>query len=317
MLKRKKISVVVPAYNEEKLIRQVIETMPVFVDKIIIVDDCSKDKTRMIVSQLAKKNRKIVLIKHKANKGVGAAIVSGYKKAIELKMDVAAVMAGDAQMEPRELNKIVMPIVGGMADYTKGNRLLHGDAWRKIPKVRYFGNSILSLLTKVASGYWHVADSQTGYTAISRTILERIWLDNLYKRYGFPNDLLVHLNIERARVKEIPIKPIYQIGEKSGIKLWKVIPTISWLLLRRFFWRMKRKYVIENFHPLVFFYLFAIVLTLANIVLIIRLIYFWVAINWIPQINALAIILCTIMSSQFLFFAMWFDMDDNKNLKVE
>jgi len=318
MFKRKKICVVIPAYNEEKLIGRVIKTMPRFVDLIIIVDDKSKDKTIIAAKDAAKKyKRKLDVVVHEKNQGVGAAIVTGYKHSVERKMDVVAVMAGDAQMNPDELKDIIAPIVLNEADYVKGNRLIHGQAWRMIPKVRYLGNSVLSLLTKITSGYWHVADSQTGYTAISQAMIKKIELDNLYKRYGFPNDILIHLNIHYARVKEIPIKPIYHVGEKSGIRLWKVIPTISWLLTRRFFWRLKRKYIIDNFHPLVFFYLFAVVLVIASLFLLFRLLNLYLDTHRIPPINALALVFCLVMSGQFGFFAMWLDMDDNRELRVK
>lgn len=318
MLNHKKIAVVVPAHNEEKMIGRVIETMPNFVDIIIIVDDASSDKTIVKAEEVARiTKKKIVIVKFAQNQGVGRAIIEGYKKALKLKMDVVAVMAGDAQMNPAELKDLCLPIIRDEADCVKGNRLIYGQAWKMIPKVRYFGNSVLSLLTKVASGYWHVADSQTGYIAISQAILEKIWLDNLYPRYGFPNDLLIHLNIAHARVKEIPIKPIYHIDGKSGIRVWKVIPTISWLLLRRFFWRLKVKYIIEDFHPLVFFYFFSFLLTLASIFLLGRLIYIMNLAGKIPPINALALVFCAVMASQFLFFAMWFDMDYNKDLRVK
>lgn len=318
MLKNKKVCVVVPAYNEEKLIGRVIKTMPKFVDLIIVVDDVSRDKTVKKILEATKESKiKVDLVVHKKNQGVGAAIVTGYKRSIELKMDVAAVMAGDAQMDPDELSDLMLPIVDGSADYSKGNRLIYGQAWQKIPKVRYLGNSVLSLLTKIASGYWHVADSQTGYTAISCEMLKIIDLDNLYQRYGFPNDLLVHLNIASARVKEITIKPIYNVGEKSNIRLWKVIPTISWLLTRRFFWRLKKKYVIENFHPLVFFYFFSFLLSVISVYLLGRLIYFTILWGDVPRINALALGFCIVMASQFMFFAMWLDMDDNKDLRIK
>ncbi len=170
-------------------------------------------------------------------------------------------MAGDAQMDPRDLPGLLNPIADGEVDYSKGNRLFTGKAWRVIPKSRYFGNAILSFLTKIASGYWHVADSQSGYGAIALQVLKTIDLETIYKRYGMPNDLLVKLNVYHFRVRDVPIHPIYGIGEKSGLKIYKVVFTLSFLLLRLFFWRLKEKYVIRDFHPLVLFYLLGFVLT--------------------------------------------------------
>src|SRR5262249_23618027 len=168
--------------------------------------------------------------------------------------DVTCVMAADNQMPPDDLEMLVRPVALGELDYAKTNRLFTGQAWDQIPHYRYLGNAVLSMLTKVASGYWHIADSQSGYTAISLGVLEQLDVDRLYQRYGFPNDLLVHLNIWNARVRDFPSRPVYGVGERSGIRLRKVVPTISWLLLKGFFWRMKEKYVIRDFHPLVFFY---------------------------------------------------------------
>lgn len=318
MLNHKKIAVVIPAYNEAKLIGQVIKTMPAFVDLIVIIDDASRDKTVLEARTAAKTyHRKTEVLTHKVNAGVGAAAVTGFTRVLELKYDIIVIVNGDAQMDPGEMKGLVLPIIEGKADFTKGNRLIYGQAWKMIPKVRYFGNSVLSLLTKITSGYWHVADSQTGYVAMSRSILEKININNLYKRYGFPNDLLIHMNVARARLMEIPIKPIYNIGEKSGIKLWKVIPAISWLLFRRFFWRLKVKYIIEDFHPLVFFYFSSFGLNFIGLLLLVRLIYITVTSNHVPSVNALALFFCIIMASQFLFFAMWFDMDYNKDLRIK
>ena len=316
MYKDKKIAVVVPAYNEEKLIGKTIESIPAYVDKIIVVDDASKDATLYKVKRyLNSLNNRLILIRHRENQGVGGAIVTGYKKAIEEKMDVVAVMAGDAQMDPNDLPAVIEPVVNGEADYVKGNRLFTGNAWEIIPKYRYLGNGFLSLLTKIASGYWHVADSQAGYTAISRKALLLIDLDKIYKSYGYPNDLLVKLNVYNLIVKDVPVTPIYNIGEKSGIKLWKVIPKMSWLLFKRFLWRLKEKYIIRDFHPLVFFYALAFSLFFISLPLLGRLIYIWVTTGLIPRVNALALMFSLITGFQSLFFAMWFDMEYNKNLK--
>jgi len=142
-----------------------------------------------------------------------------------------------------------------------------GEAWRLIPRARYLGNAALSLLTKIASGYWHVADSQAGYTALSLAALDKLDLERIYRRYGFPNDMLVHLNVVSASVRDVPSRPIYGVGERSGIRIHYVAPRIAWLLFKGFWWRMKEKYVIRDFHPLVFFYVFGLLFSLLGVTL--------------------------------------------------
>jgi len=316
MYRDKTVCVVVPAYNEEKLIGRVLETMPDYVDKVVVVDDKSTDRTAEIVINAAEQSGgRIILIQHSKNQGVGGAITSGYKWARDNRIDITAVMAGDAQMDPADLPNLLDPVAAGQVDYAKGNRLFTGNAWQVIPKIRYLGNSYLSLLTKIASGYWHVADSQTGYTAINLRALETLDLDKIYKRFGMPNDMLVKLNIYNFRVRDIPVKPVYNIGEVSKIKLQKVMITLSWLLLRDFLYRLKEKYIIRDFHPLVFFYMFGFLFGLAAIILFFRVFYIWFAAGQIPRINALAAMFSFISSVQFTLFAMWFDMESNKELK--
>lgn len=315
MYQNKQIAVVVPCYNEESQIEQVIATIPDYIDAIVVIDDVSRDNTIKVIERAQQGNPKVVLIKHNKNQGVGGAIASGYKWARDNNMDIAVVMAGDGQMDPDELPKLIEPIVNGETDYTKTNRLFYGDAFNQIPKVRYFGNSILSLLTKIASGYWHIADSQSGYTAIGKEPLQLIDWDKMYKRYGQPNDLLVRLNIYNFRVRDIITKPVYNVGEKSKMKVHHVVFTIGWLLIKQFFFRLKEKYVIRDFHPLVFFYFFGFFLMAASIPLFVRFMYFWIAFNHIPKVNFLAWMFAVIMGIQFILFAMWFDMDNNKHLR--
>ncbi len=311
----KKIAVVVPAYNEEQLIEKTLVAIPDFVDCIIVVNDKSIDNTSEIIKRIALKDQRVHLVEHDTNQGVGAAIVSGYKLARDLEIHVTAVMAGDAQMDPADLIPIVEPIATGNAHYSKGNRLFYGDAWNMIPHYRYLGNSFLSLFTKIASGYWHIADSQSGYTAISLLALQRLNLDKIYKRYGMPNDILIKLNQYHFRVRDVHIRPVYNIGEKSGIRLFNVIPKISWVLIKGFWKRLFFKYVIKDFHPLIFFYLLSFVLLASSIPLTIRLFYIWIARGDIPDINAMTLAFTLISGLQTLFFAMWFDMEYNKDLK--
>ncbi|TYT75827.1 glycosyltransferase family 2 protein [Desulfobotulus mexicanus] len=315
MYKDKTIGVVIPAHNEETQIGKVIETMPDFVDHIIIVDDCSTDNTTQVIRQYQDKSSHITLISHETNKGVGGAMATAYKCARDMNLDIAVRMDGDGQMDPEDMPALLDPLASGQADYSKGNRLFTGEAYKKIPKVRYFGNAFLSLFTKIASGYWHVADSQSGYTAINHKALKTIDWDQMYPWYGQPNDVLVRLNVNELKVCDVPVTPVYGVGEKSGMKIRKVVFTIGWLLIRLFFWRMKEKYIIRNFHPLIFFYALAFFFHAATFVLFLRMALVWIIVGHIPPINALACFFSFMSGNQFMLFAMWFDMEANKHLK--
>jgi glycosyltransferase involved in cell wall biosynthesis len=310
------VGVVVPAYNEERQIGKVLETMPAFVDHIIVVDDHSADATIERCKEWQDRlGNRLTIIAQPKRGGVGAAITSGYKRSVELGLDVVAVMAGDGQMDPNDLTLIIEPVTSGKADYSKGNRLFTGEAWRKTPAVRYLGNAFLSMLTKIASGYWHVADSQSGYTAISRAALQSLDLERVYPSYGYPNDLLVRLNINNFRVADVPVHPRYGIGERSSMNVFKVMPTVSLLLFRGFMRRLFLKYVIKDFHPLVFFYFFGITFLIAGIVLGLLESVLKIFTGGIAIATIVLVALLLVTGLQFLLFAMWFDMEYNKTLK--
>ena len=311
MLDDKTVAVVVPAYDEEKLLPETLAGIPGFVDRIYVVDDASRDGT----AEKAAAEPRAQLIRHETNQGVGAAILTGYKQAIADRIDVTCVMAADNQMAPDDLEAIARPVVEGDADYAKANRLVTGEAWQLIPHARYLGNAMLSLLTKIASGYWHVADSQSGFTAVSLATLEKLDLDRVYPRYGFPNDMLVHLNVVEARVRDVPSRPVYNVGEQSGIRYSRVIPAISWLLFKAFWWRLWQKYVIRDFHPLVFFYVFGIAMFVAGLGLGIAEVVLRILGNPIPPATVVLVALLLLFGSQFTLFAMWFDLERNKDLR--
>jgi glycosyltransferase involved in cell wall biosynthesis len=314
--KGRTVAVVVPAYNEERQIGKVLETMPDFVDKIVVVDDASRDSTAEVVEGYrASYEDRVVLIRHERNQGHGGARVSGFKWAEQREIEIVACMDADGQMDPAELLRLLDPIVEGAADYTKGNRLFSGNAWQIMPKFRYLGGAFVSLLTKIASGYWHVADSQTGFFAMSLCILRKVDWDRTYKRYGCPIDYLVRLNVANARVRDVPITPIYNVGERSDMTYFKVIPRVLWLLLRMFVWRLVQKYVIRDFHPLVLFYFFGAVGAVISFALFIRLLVLWVALGYAPPMTSLAFGFFSMISLQLIMFAMWFDMEANKALK--
>jgi glycosyltransferase involved in cell wall biosynthesis len=313
MLDGKRVAVVVPAYDEERLVGETLRGIPDFVDRIYVVDDASRDATAERAAGVG--DPRVEVIRHERNGGVGAAILSGYRRALEEAIDVTCVMAADNQMDPVELPDLVGPVARGEVEYAKANRLVSGEAWNVIPRTRYLGNAMLSLLTKIASGYWHVADSQAGYTAISRNALARIDLDRVYTRYGFPNDMLVHLNVQNARVRDVPSRPIYDVGERSGIRLRRVVPRISWLLVKGFWWRMAQKYVIRDFHPLVFFYAFGVLMTLVGLTLGVLEVVLRVLGNEITAATIVLVAVLLIAGLQLTLFAMWFDMEANKDLR--
>jgi glycosyltransferase involved in cell wall biosynthesis len=308
----KTVAVVVPAYNEEGLVGSTVSTIPSFVDKIYVLDDGSTDAT---VERAQGADDRVEVLTHEKNEGVGAAIATGYRRAAADEYDITCVMAADGQMDPDDLEMLVRAIASNECDYAKANRLFTGQAWQLIPKTRYLGNAVLSFLTKIASGYWHVADSQSGYTAVNLETIRMVDLERVYRRYGFPNDLLVHLNVWNRRVRDSPSRPIYGVGERSGIRLRKVVPRISWLLLKGFFWRMGQKYVIRDFHPLILFYMLGILLFGVGLLLGIVEVALRFAGNQITSATIVLVALLVISGLQLLLFAMWFDMESNKDLR--
>ena len=254
---------------------------------------------------IIKNQKRLVIINHLKNGGVGAAIASGYKWCKDHEIDCTAVMAGDGQMDPAELDSICRPVVDENIDYVKGNRLIHRSAWLVVPKIRFIGNSVLSVLTKLASGYWHVSDTQTGYTAISLKALKAIRLHKIYKNYGMPNDMLVKLNIAFCTLREVEIKPIYNVGEKSKMKIFKVIPRVSWLLLKSFFKRLWVKYLFRDFHPLFLLYNFSFILNILSIPFLIRILKYMFLGSRLADATLIAFIFLFISAFQSLGFAMW------------
>lgn len=314
MLDGKAVGVSVPAYKEERFIVEVIETMPDFVDKIIIVNDGSPDSTGELIDKAAATNAKVHPVHHEVNQGLGQSLIDGYLEARELGMDVVAVMAGDGQMAPADLESVVRPIIDGKADYVKGNRLLRDEVIDRMPRYRLIGNAFLSLLSKFATGYWKSMDPQCGYTAISGRALGRIPIERMIKGYGYNAHILNMLNLANLRVAEVEVEPVYR-DETSYIKLHKYIPTVSRLLTRLFFRRLLRKYVVRDFHPLALMYLFSMFLWFIAIPPITAwFVYHWITEPIVPQTSFLALSFSMMFATFSLFFAMWLDMEDNRRL---
>lgn len=247
MYKGRRVAAVVPAHNEEKLIGRVIETMPDLVDRIVVVDDCSDDRTSEVAT--GTHDPRVTVLRHDRNTGVGGAILDGHRLALKDGVDVSVVMAGDAQMDPRYLPDLLDPIVEHGYGFSKANRFFSMESFQDMPAHRVLGNVVLSFMTKVASGYWHIFDPQNGYTAIAREALERLPLSRIAIGYQFENDLLINLNILNVRVRDVAVPALYGT-EASGIRLSRVVPSISWLLISGFWRRIWWKYVLWSFSPI-------------------------------------------------------------------
>lgn len=263
MYKKLRIAVVVPAHNESAHIATVISRMPPLVDHVIVIDDTSPDNTYEVAVAAADKRTEV--IRHEVNKGVGGAIITGHRRALELGADVMIVMAGDDQMDPDYLPALIDPIADRGYGFAKANRFFSMQSFAGMPKHRVFGNMVLTFLTKAASGYWDLVDPQNGYTAVSRASLEAIPLDKVAERYDFENDLLIWLNIANVRAIDVPIPANY--GEEvSGMRLHVVVPRLLGTLFSGFWRRIWTKYVLWSFSPIALLMLVGIPLLLLGVV---------------------------------------------------
>jgi len=311
------VAVVVPCFNERNKIGNVIETMPEFVDHIYVIDDCSNDGSAEIVEQYAQTHPKVRLIRHHVNLGVGGAIATGYRHCIDQGVDIAVVMAGDGQMDPDDLPAVLDPVVDGEADYVKGNRFFGGEDGDPIPRVRLFGNLILSALTKIVSGYWHVSDTQCGYTAINRAALLAVDWSKIYPRYGCPNDILTRLNVARMRVAEVKVQARYGADWTSKMKVRKVMLPILQLMWRLFLYRMYWKYMYMSGHPLLFYYAAAGVFLLMTVLLFAYIVGKWAWTGVIPQAALIMFGIAFSVLIQLLLGAFALDFQANRHLCVE
>jgi glycosyltransferase involved in cell wall biosynthesis len=246
MLGQTQIAVVVPAYNESLHIARTLRGIPAFVDRVVVVDDGSQDATFEIA--VACGDARVDVLRHARNRGVGAALKTGYRRAFETGADVVAVMAGDGQMHPDDLPALLGPLLRGTADYTKGDRLSHPQALARMPLMRFVGNHLLSALSRACTGA-KVRDSQCGYTALSRQGLERLPLGALWDGYGYPNDLLGWLSLTGSRVQDIVVRPVYG-AEQSGIGVRHALLVIPFVLFRVLWRRLNRTLRLDADKPL-------------------------------------------------------------------
>jgi len=306
MLLNKIISVVIPCYKVETYIVDVVKSIPPFVDNIIIVNDkCPNNSTTLV-----KDFNKVILLEHETNLGVGGAVITGYKKALEFESDITIKIDGDGQMDVNYMQKLVQPILDGKADYTKGNRFIDFKELRQMPKIRLFGNSGLSFLVKVSSGYWNIMDPTNGYTAINKQTLKELDLDNIAKRYFFESDMLINLNIENAVVVDVGIPAKYG-DEESSLSVIKTLFGFPPKLFKGFTRRVFLKYFVYDFNM-------ASLYTLLGVPMLIFGIVFGL-IHWINSITTgveastgtvMLSVLPIILGVQFILQSIQIDMNN-------
>ncbi|MCB1144244.1 MAG: glycosyltransferase family 2 protein [Leptospiraceae bacterium] len=241
-----RIAVVIPCYRVKDQVLRVIEKIGPQVDRIYVVDDkCPQESGKYVENQT--KDPRVKVLYHSMNKGVGGAVISGYKEAVKEKMDIIVKIDGDDQMDPGLLPHFIKPILAGKADYTKGNRFYNLEFLRKMPTIRLIGNAGLSFITKISSGYWDVMDPTNGYTALHCSIINLLSLDKIDNRYFFESDMLFRLNTIRAVVYDIPM--IAQYGdEKSNLKVSRVLFEFPLKHLNRFIKRIFYSYFLRDFN---------------------------------------------------------------------
>ncbi|HEX7456421.1 MAG TPA: glycosyltransferase family 2 protein [Candidatus Nanoarchaeia archaeon] len=265
MYKRHKIGIVVPAYNESRLISNTINGIPKYVDRIVAVDDASLDDTYKKLQGLSNDDR-LITIRHKKNRGVGGSIIDGYLRLLEEDVDITVVMAGDNQMDPQYLPVLLDKLTEGDFDVAKGNRFLHSYELGRMPPTRMWGNVIVTLLTKISSGYWSIFDTTNGYVASKTQILKLVDFKKIKRGFDFEISMLINLNILGAKIADVPIPAVYG-KETSKLKAWKVFPGLSWTFFSGFWKRVFYKYIFYNTHPLALFLIFGLLLLIAGLVI--------------------------------------------------
>ncbi len=247
MYKNNKIAVVIPTFKAKNHLEDVIGGLPEWVDKIIVVDDACPQKSGNIADRISKNNEKIIVIRHEKNQGVGGAVITGYKKSLELGCDISVKMDSDDQMNPAYLTDLVNPLIEGKAGYAKGNRFVDFKALRQMPTFRLMGNSALSFAVKACSGYWNIMDPTNGFTAIGKSALEKLNLDKIARRYFFETDMLISLNIQNTVLLDVPVPARYG-SEKSSLSIRNTMTRFPFLLLKGLTKRFILKYLIYDFN---------------------------------------------------------------------
>jgi len=314
MYNGKRISLVIPAYNESKLIKPTLDSVPEVIDHVFVIDDGSTDGMADVVRACAKNDSRIELIQHEKNLGPGQAIITGYRASSAANYDIAVVAGGDFQMPLDEVENFVKPLTVGEADYTKGNRfMMGGNAFDDMPKIRLFANTLISMLTKIASGLYKLFDVVDGYTAITKNAIDLIDWNKAWKGYGYPMDFLIRLSAYGLHVLDVPRRAIYIKGERqSQIKGLAYAIKVSPMLIRGFFWRLIIRYIFRDFHPLIFFYMLGLTLFPLGVLFGLYLVYCQIIGVGVTGPRAVLDALLIITGLQSLLFAILFDSQESR-----
>lgn len=311
MYRNIEVAVVIPCYNEEKLIGKTVKRLPDFVDHIIAVNDASTDKTLDKLHELAKDNKKVVVIDNEKNLGVGGALMAGYRYALEkTSSEAIGIVAGDDQFDTSYLGPMLDEFIEGKYDYVKASRFFHREAFKTMPRYRQFGNIFISLLTKFSTGYYTITDITNGCGWLRQSILQKVNFDFVQQRYDYETSMLTALSIAGAKIKDHAV-PAYYGEEKSTIKL---IPTALRNLRAVWvgFWRrMYYKYVLYSFHPIALFLLSGLALAGFGLVLGIYIAYVRIFNGESPSTGTvMLVVLPLFLGFQFLLTAITMDMNN-------
>ncbi|MCJ1967283.1 glycosyltransferase family 2 protein [Candidatus Nanosynbacter sp. TM7-075] len=317
MYRKLETAVVIPCYNEEKMITQTIKKIPEYIDHIIAVNDASTDNTIGVLNKLKKQYSKLIIVDNKVNQGVGGALIAGYDYAIKnTKATAIGIVAGDDQFDSSYLKAMLDDFIDQSADYVKASRFFHREAFKTMPKYRQFGNIFISLLTKFSTGYYSITDITNGCGWLRREIIEKIDFSIVEKRYDYETSMLTALSIANAKVIDHAV-PAHYGDEKSTIKL---IPT-AWRNLKavwKGFWRrIYYKYVLYGFHPVALFLFTGMFFLIISLLLAIFLLYVKLFAHQSPTAGSVMLaVLPFILGIQLTLTALTIDVsNENNNFK--
>ena len=317
MYRKLETAVVIPCYNEEKMITQTIKKIPEYIDHIIAVNDASTDNTIVVLNKLKKQYSKLIIVDNKLNQGVGGALITGYNYAIKnTKATAIGIVAGDDQFDSSYLKAMLDDFIDQSADYVKASRFFHREAFKTMPKYRQFGNIFISLLTKFSTGYYSITDITNGCGWLRREIIEKVDFSIVEKRYDYETSMLTALSIANAKVIDHAV-PAHYGDEKSTIKL---IPT-AWRNLKavwKGFWRrIYYKYVLYGFHPVALFLFTGMFFLIISLLLAIFLLYVKLFAHQSPTAGSVMLaVLPFILGIQLTLTALTIDVsNENNNFK--